>query len=347
MDKWSHMDLGNLLEQILSGEHNIQEPIVIHNIAGDHVNKQSFINYLMNYENINKDNFLKTLHDMFKTLQSRIYKLQENPNINSIIIRVNDEWMKPGREFKLMEEVPDDLFQIKELLENEYGNSCSACNNVEQTCQVLRSSPLDDIQETNRVDRETNWAIMLCDELTSKFQKTMDDVQSMISQLETYDLSLLIDLSIKHKSFYLKLNGTQDDQIPDNIHTIFSNYIYMFNLFHKQLVQYYHTLELLLQDLQDRCSKMKSIQGNFGMVAQVDLKKLLGQEKKEIKQIEDKVAAPTIVEELSDVSSEDDSDDSSSESDEDPDDQIEEEQVAVPPVNKEEQSEGGGFFSFF
>mgnify|MGYP001409167030 CR=1 FL=1 len=279
MDQWSHMDFENLIQGVLSGEYNIQEPLIIHNVAGDRVNKQSFLNYLMNYENINKDNFLRALHDIFNTLQKRIYKLKSNPNINRMIIRIHDEWIEPEKDFVLIKSISPEIIDVKHVIDKEYGKSCEFCDNAEKTCQVLRSSPIDEINKSNNVDRETEWAIMLCDELSNKIQSTMEDVKNYINQTKSYDLSLLIDLSIKHKSLYLKLNDVQDDEIPENIHTIFSNYIYMFNLFHKQLIQYHHSLELLLEDLQNRCKKIKTLKNEFGMVAQVDLDKLLGQGK--------------------------------------------------------------------
>ena len=235
MDQWSHMDFENLIQGVLSGEYNIQEPLIIHNVAGDRVNKQSFLNYLMNYENINKDNFLRALHDIFNTLQKRIYKLKSNPNINRMIIRIHDEWIEPEKDFVLIKSISPEIIDVKHVIDKEYGKSCEFCDNAEKTCQVLRSSPIDEINKSNNVDRETEWAIMLCDELSNKIQSTMEDVKNYINQTKSYDLSLLIDLSIKHKSLYLKLNDVQDDEIPENIHTIFSNYIYMFNLFHKQL----------------------------------------------------------------------------------------------------------------
>lgn len=367
MDQWSYMDFENLIQGVLSGECNIQEPLIIHNVAGDRVNKQSFLNYLMNYENIHKDNFLRALHDIFYTLQKRIYKLQSNPNINHMIIRIHDEWMEPDKKFVLIQPISQELLDVKQLIDQEYEKSCGFCDNALKTCQVVRSSPIDEINKSNNVDRETEWAIMLCDELSSKIQSTMDDVKHYIDQTKSYDLSLLIDLSIKHKSLYLKLNDVQDDDIPENIHTIFSNYIYMFNLFHKQLVQYYHSLELLLEDLQNRCKKIKSLKNEFGMVAQVDLDKLLGQEKvqvlnetpieqqpKQLSKLEMKIKEITD-EDLFNQSS-DDSDFTSSEEENDDEENDEEEDYQGKGVNggglsgknnENTEEPGHNLFSFF
>jgi hypothetical protein len=289
MEQWKYMDFETLIEKVLSGDENIQEPFTLHNKMGDHVTKQSFINYLMNYENIHKENFLEVLNDIFDIFQQKIYQLHSNPNINRMIIRVNNEWMKPEREFTFINKLPDDLFQQKNDIDKHYHQSCDVCNNTENTCNSLRVSPIDDLTNSNNVDREADWGLKLCNELSDKIKSTMENVKTYIDQSKSYDLSLLIDLAIKHKSLYLKLNEHEDngdEMIPDNIHTIFSNFVYIFNLFHKQLIQYHHTLELLLEDLHQNCSKMKSIKKNFGMVAHIDLKNLLGNKKHNLEPIE-------------------------------------------------------------
>ena len=355
MEQWMYMDFETLMDRILSGDENIQEPFILHNITGDHVSKQSFINYLMNYENIHKENFLQVLNDIFHIFQQRMNQLHSNPNIKKMVIRVNNEWMKPEREFTFINKLPEEVFHQKDEIDKHYHQSCEFCNHTENTCNSLRVSPIDDITNSNNVDREADWGLKLCNELSEKIKSSMENVKTYIEQSKSYDLSLLIDLAIKHKSLYLKLNGdnpVSDDSIPDNIHTIFSNFIYIFNLFHKQLIQYHHTLELLLEDLHQNCSKMTSIKKNFGMVAHVDLKNLLGNKKNNLEPIEDELVNKTqhgdvpdqpiiVIQSDDDDDDVDDHDDVDSEDISDDDDDDDEEGISEDEDDEDDEDGNG------
>ena len=82
---------------------------------------------------------------------------------------------------------------------------------------------------------------------------------------------MFIDLSIKHKSLYLKLSGKNhhDDTIPENIHKVFSNFINIHNLFYKQLIQYYHHVSSLLEDMSQKCDKMTKLHQNIQAIAYI------------------------------------------------------------------------------
>ena len=91
----------------------------------------------------------------------------------------------------------------------------------------------------------------------------------MIDTLKKEDMTQFMDLSIKHKSLYLKLShkSEDDETIPENIHHIFSNYYHIHNLLLKQLIQYYHYVNSLLEELKERCQSMENLKQNIHAIA--------------------------------------------------------------------------------
>ena len=85
-------------------------------------------------------------------------------------------------------------------------------------------------------------------------------------------MTQFMDLSIKHKSLYLKLShkSEDDETIPENIHHIFSNYYHIHNLLLKQLIQYYHYVNSLLEELKERCQSMENLKQNIHAIAYFD-----------------------------------------------------------------------------
>ena len=65
MDNLSLMDFQDLCNSILSGEKSIQDTIDVYNNRRDVLNKLSFLNHLLCYKNIHKDNLLQVLHKNF------------------------------------------------------------------------------------------------------------------------------------------------------------------------------------------------------------------------------------------------------------------------------------------
>ena len=91
-------------------------------------------------------------------------------------------------------------------------------------------------------------------------EKNLIELETIIKSMKNTDMTQFVDLSIKHKALYLKLSGVDedDDSIPENIHHIFSNYYHIHNLLLKQLIQYYHYTNDLLEELKERCLTMEN-----------------------------------------------------------------------------------------
>jgi hypothetical protein len=60
-----------------------------------------------------------------------------------------------------------------------------------------------------------------------------------------------------------------NEQLSDNIHVIFLNYILMHNLFHKQTIQHLNYLHSILKDVTQRITEMNGIKNNIRVLSSV------------------------------------------------------------------------------
>ena len=121
----------------------------------------------------------------------------------------------------------------------------------------------------NPLDKHFLTSINTCNESIEYIENNLDDIKKIIDTLRKQDMTQFMDLSIKHKSLYLKLsNKSEDDEtIPENIHHIFSNYYHIHNLLLKQLIQYYHHTNTFLNELKERCQSMENLKQNINAIA--------------------------------------------------------------------------------
>ena len=55
-DEWSYLLFDTLMSKILNGHQSVQEPIRLYNLSQTKTNNISFLNHLLMYENVHKDN---------------------------------------------------------------------------------------------------------------------------------------------------------------------------------------------------------------------------------------------------------------------------------------------------
>ena len=276
MEQLSLIDFNNLCDQILNGEKSIQDQFDVYNNRRDILNKMSFLNHLLSYKNIHKNNLLEILYKIYLMFQKKVHDLSSNDTIRKMIQRNNSEWYVDGLEMNIKDPIYSDFFNHHLECQEKYDKCCSLCNEVDQLVKDEHNIPLEsELHSSHPLERHFDSGIMSCEESIDYIQKIIDNIDSnVISYFNNFDLYQLIDLSIKHKSLYLILVDKEDDSIPENIHKIFSNFLYVHNLFYKQIIQYFNYLKDLLSDLKIRCQKIKDFKQNVQTVAYVDQQKM-------------------------------------------------------------------------
>ena len=268
-EQWILINYQELLKSILNGNRSIQEPISITNMKRDKSKQLSFLNMLLSYQNIDKNNILEVLTNIYKDFIQTIENLQQNKTINTMMNRINNEWYDPDYIFTIKNPIPRDFFDVNLKNKEYYNTSCKKCKNVHELSKLETNIPLDLKEgDTHPLEKYIDQSIQSCNESLQYIQKNCKGLESFIDSLKNVTMTQFIDLSIKHKSLYLTLSEEhEDDQIPENIHHVFSNYIHIHNLLLKQLIQYYHYLILLVDTIQGECNKMKDMKQNITAIA--------------------------------------------------------------------------------
>ena len=275
-EQWSLINFEELMNSILTGSRSVDGPIDIYNNRRDTLSKISFLNLLLSYENIHKDNLLEILHRMYIMFQRKINELQRNDVVRVMMDHINREWYSPEYSFTVHNPLPSEFFNKNNVNQTKYNNSCKCCNQMNHLCQIENNIPLNLSEgENHPLESHFESSIHSCKETIEYLQENKEEIEKIIKYFRSFNLSMFIDLSIKHKSLYLKLSGKNhhDDTIPENIHKVFSNFINIHNLFYKQLIQYNYHISSLLEDIRGKCKKLIGLRQNIQAIAYIHNRK--------------------------------------------------------------------------
>ena len=270
-EKWSLLNFQELMKSILSGKRCIQEPILIPNKKRNTTAMFSFLSHLLSYQNIHKENLLEVLASIYSDFQKKIHLLKENEIVQTMMDRINNEWYDPDYIFTIENPIPEDFFDMNNKNKTCYDKSCKVCEEVKQLSKIENNIPLKLYKdEVHPLDKHFRKSITLCKESIQYLERNCESILAIINHLKKDDMSQYIDLSIKHKSSYLRLSNKEDmddESIPENIHRIFSNYIHIHNLLLKQMIQYYHYILHLKDEVKKECQLMETMKQNVQSIA--------------------------------------------------------------------------------
>ena len=267
MDDIKLLNFQSLMKKIINGDLSIQEPLNIHNKRLDILTKVSFLNHLLNYKNIDKENILEVLFKIYLMFQDQIEKLKKNQTIQVMLERINNEWYNPDNLYTINLPLSYDFFDMSKYVKSKYLNSYDVCNKIDQLCKIETNIAFNEDNLTHPLEPHLESGITNCEDTIKEINKIIKNIEDLLDYLKNFNLYQFIDLSIKHKSLYLKLNEKEDDDIPTNIHVIFSNFIYIHNLFYKQILHYYHHISSVLETIELKCKKMKEMSQNIQSIA--------------------------------------------------------------------------------
>lgn len=267
MDELSFMNFQALLQKIINGDISIQEPISIHNKRLDTLSKISFLNHLLNYKNINKDNILEILFKIYHMFQDRIKSLKKNDTIQVMLERNNHEWFEPNNLYVIDIPLNDKFFDTSRYVKNKYMKSYEICNDIDNLCKIESNIHFNDDQTTHPLSTHIETGYLDCNETINELKDLLIHIEETLEYLKSFNLYQYMDLSLKHKSLYLKLNEKEDDDIPDNIHIIFSNFIYTHNLILKQMIHYHKHILEVLNTVENKCDNLQKMKQNIDRIA--------------------------------------------------------------------------------
>lgn len=275
MDNWSYINYDDLIKSIINGSHSIQQQFSINNIDNTNSKNISFLNYLLSYDNINKENILEIIYNLYNTLHNNIINLNQNNCIKNMVKRIKDEWFLDEN----INIIPNNIINLNYLKNNtksikEYKEACKECDEIYSLCKNERDIPFESkLSGSLPMIRYVQSIDIILDKSLKKINQQMEDTNKMIQFFNESYVSLLLDLSMKHKSMYnLFDNNNEIKNVPDNIHIIYSNYLFMHNLLHKQTIQNIKYLNDILTDINERITKIKGLKVNIETLAEISKK---------------------------------------------------------------------------
>lgn len=291
MDSLRYHNLDKLLELCSSGRIDMHEPIEVLNQSQTMRTEMTILKHfviLTKSDGISLIHILSKLRCMIKkNLQTLISK---NALIRHYIENVISEWKSEISISELLNDglescqyTDGDMFDYEQLVD-------------EIKCSQKGGKVLDDIEATLK-ERQKLLVPMTPDyseqmklrlsELYNECNSCVDRskshsvvVQSRYKAMDPHHLQILIDLSFKPKSSYLDyssqfsenetfsvfLSQSNDLDIPDNIHTIFLNYLITLNMMKKEMNYINNSLKEVILFMTPKIETLGNLQNGFNYV---------------------------------------------------------------------------------
>ena len=270
MNNWSYINYDTLVDSILKGNQSIQDPIIINNYDNTETKNVSFLNHLMNYDTITKDNLFEELYSIYHRLHKHTLGLMNNQCVSKLVHRIKDEWYMDQDTPLIPEKIIDyNYFKNNNQCIQNYKGTCEECDKIKFECENDTSVPYESqLKGSYPMERYVDSILIILKKAMEGITKNISETEGLLHYFRNVYLSLLLDISIKHKSLYY-LMDEGNGQLPDNIHVIFLNYILMHNLFHKQTIQHLNYLHSILKDVTQRITEMNGIKNNIRVLSSV------------------------------------------------------------------------------
>jgi len=266
-EEWNILSFSELKDKVINGSISIQEVIPLKNKACNIQTNMTFLDYLLKYKNINHHNILGAFLFLYRSFTEKFEELYKNETILTIKERIHREWFI--EQDGLMKDISlygggGDTAHAKAL----FDKATSSLNELESLNEFQSDVPVTmKFSDDRPLSNDMKQVIDFCQNSTSHISEKKRDLETFILNFKKFNIRVYIDLSIKHKCLYLREDPDAD--IPDNIHHIYSNFVIVHNLLHKQLIQLYHSLSIMEETLTGRCQQMKELHGQQEVVAHI------------------------------------------------------------------------------
>ena len=211
------------------------------------------------------------MHSCLK-IKHKLYQEQLNPNVQLLMNHVKGEWNNDNDN----NDNDNNLFCDHNCLNinnmNEHLNNKKEyedlVNRLEEKfseqkvySKMLPETELGEYSVlglSNSMDDIKN----KCSIIIQKLQKDLDLIDGEKEKIDNIDLSLLLDLSLKHINLYKEIDENNNENIDENINNIFMNYTLVINLLKKQINHLRNIILEIKQEVSNKCGNIDELMGN-------------------------------------------------------------------------------------
>ena len=274
MDQLNYYDLEQMISLCVSGEIDMHEPIEVTNKLKNQKTDMSVLKHLLLLCKSDKTSLIHILSVIRCRIKSRLLELiNDNSFIQHYIQNVIQEWRLDISPVDLFKDgldqcgysEGDDLFNYQALIDER---KCSQeggshLDVLEKALKQRQQSFTPMTQDyANQIQDKIKGLYTDCNECVGRVKSHSSDTMQKQNTIVPLHTDVLVDLSCKSKPTYLEfsnrfqgddnatfstfLQESQDLQIPDNIHTIFLNYVISINMLQKEMNYINHSFKGIL-----------------------------------------------------------------------------------------------------
>lgn len=251
-----------LMKHVFLGKYKLNLPIEIQDESKQFTKKLSFTSYLLEYHNIHKGNIHHIMMDQIGHFYTLLGKLLKEDSILQLVNATREEWD--------YDELPDSLptfdkdRETQILVELNEGNS--RCDGTERLIQHSPNIPVESqLKGENPLKREIESTTLICDEIKGKLNDYLKKLHSYNQDLDSIPLELFVDMSMKPHYIYSLLG--KETNIPENIQTIFLNFVMMFTLTKKMMIHKEKEWVQLTSDFETKTNIVNDLNHNLTQLA--------------------------------------------------------------------------------
>ena len=287
MDNLKYLEKKDLVDKCSDGSINVHDNIKLKNKVQNTLHYISFLEHLLYLCTSKNTNLLKILFNIKKNIEKNVNKYIDNIYFNECIQKTINEWnleIEPEDIFNNS----DETYNYDDFIENNknYNELLFNITGFESIIQKKNNQFDDDIKDSVII------ILTNCNESIDDLKTELKKVMNVITNLAPDYNYLLTDLSTKSKKMYMEyikeqnknssifdslITNKNDSDIPDNINTIFLNYILIINMIKKELhyiITIYKSLLIKLNEKFNILNKLKeslSIKDNVNTIKKEEL----------------------------------------------------------------------------
>ena len=264
-----YFDLNTFINKLSNGELCPGTPIDIRNLGGNQIHRISFMDHCDHLCKKHDTNRLKLLSVIQQKLNGdMLIRLSKSPVLNTKMCGVLSEWGENDLDPVELFRCPDNCYDVSDI-----SSLIDEIHGYDKELSLLDEN-IDDSSLYENVERLRN----NYHDCFNRLNTNLTELENRRGEYEPPYKAVLVDLSTKHKPFYLdnllqsgeQVNMTEhvnkkiNRHIPDNIHTIFLNNVLIPTLIEKEMEGYKNKCIRMKGDVESKQQRLDDIMERIG-----------------------------------------------------------------------------------
>ena len=221
----------------------------------------SFLNKLLDFTNINKDNLHKIFSDIINRIKHSFINREKKEPVRKLLKHIEGEWSDEKQMF--CDENCGCMDNVGKYI-TESSKTDEFVKNIEQKIsekhafsKLIKEEDMGEYSNIELLNMGED-SLKICEIGLKEMNKDLTEINNELEKINGIDLDFILDLSLKHVELY-ECFDDEKKILNEKIHNIFLNYAIMISLLKKQ---YSHTRHIILEiksKILENCEFIKRI----------------------------------------------------------------------------------------